>query len=179
MADPSPAALSPYLLNLIQLSDTRTMKITRDSAVYFRYNLAPVGEPLVAPGEDDPVLSYLHGQGQIVPGLEAALEGREAGDSFTVDVSADQAYGPRDEGLVERVEREAFAGVKSLRKGAIVQVSDESGKPALARVLNLDTREVELDMNHPYAGMDLAFSVVVVDVRPATEQELAEKSVGN
>ncbi|WP_432696605.1 FKBP-type peptidyl-prolyl cis-trans isomerase [Marinobacterium sp. YM272] len=155
------------------------MKITRDCAVYFRYNLAPAGETLEAPVDDDPVLSYLHGQGQIVPGLEAALEGHEAGDSFNVEVSADQAYGPRDESRIERVEREAFAGVKSLRKGALVQVSDESGKPALARVLALDTREVELDMNHPYAGMDLAFSVVVVEVRPATEQELAEKSVSN
>lgn len=155
------------------------MKISRDSAVYFRYNLAPVGEPLEAPGDDDPVLSYLHGYGQIVLGLEAALEGREAGDSFSVEVAADQAYGQRDESLIERVEREAFAGVKTLRKGALVQVSDESGKPALARVLALDTREVELDMNHPYAGMDLAFSVIVVDVRAATEQELAEQSVSH
>ncbi|SEG86045.1 FKBP-type peptidyl-prolyl cis-trans isomerase [Marinobacterium lutimaris] len=155
------------------------MKITQDSAVFFRYSLAPVGEPLAAPTDEDPVLSYLHGHGQIVPGLEAALEGREAGESFSIELSAEQAYGPRDESLIETVEREAFAGVKSLRKGALVQVNDESGKPALARVLNLDTREVELDLNHPYAGMDLAFNVAVVDVRAATEQELADLSVSN
>ncbi|KEA64764.1 FKBP-type peptidyl-prolyl cis-trans isomerase SlyD [Marinobacterium lacunae] len=147
------------------------MKITRDCAVHFRYNLAPVGEPLEAPGEEEPLLSYLHGHQQIIPGLEQALDGREAGDRFEVELAPELAYGERDDSRVEKVEREAFAGMKDLRAGLLVQVNDESGKPALARVIKLDNREVELDMNHPYAGVTLAFSVEVVDVREATEQE--------
>lgn len=150
------------------------MKITRDSAVHFRYNLAPVGEPLETPGREEPLLGYLHGHRQIIPGLELALEGREPGACFEVELSPEQAYGERDENRVETVEREAFAGMKELRIGLLVQVNDESGKPMLARVIKLDNREVELDLNHPYAGMTLAFSVEVVSVRAATEQELAE-----
>jgi len=153
------------------------MKITRDSAVHFRYTLAPLGEPPAAPGSDEPLLSYLHGHRQIIPGLEQALEGREAGECFEVELTPAQAYGERDESKVEKVEREAFAGMKELRAGLLVQINDESGKPALARVISLDNREVELDLNHPYAGMTLAFSVEVVAVREATAQELAEGRV--
>lgn len=150
------------------------MKISQDSAVHFRYSLAPAGEPVEAPGSDEPLLGYLHGHQQIIPGLEQALEGREPGERFEVELSPEQAYGDRDESRVETVEREAFAGMKELRVGLLVQINDESGKPMLARVIKLDNREVELDLNHPYAGMTLSFSVEVVSVRTATEDELSE-----
>lgn len=71
------------------------------------------------------------------------------------------------------MEREAFAGMKDLKKGLLVQIVDEAGKPALARVIALDNRAVELDLNHPYAGMELDFSVRVDAVRPASDEELA------
>lgn len=150
------------------------MKITADCAVHFRYNLAPLEQPLEAPGQDEPPIGYLHGHQQIIPGLEAALEGRRAGECFEIRLAPQQAYGMRDEDRMERVAREAFAGMKELRVGLLVQINDESGKPTLARVTALDNREVTLDLNHPYAGMELAFSVEVLSVRAASEQELAE-----
>ncbi|WP_188750622.1 FKBP-type peptidyl-prolyl cis-trans isomerase [Marinobacterium zhoushanense] len=153
------------------------MKIIRDCAVQFRYNLAPAGEPLTLPDSDEPLLSYLHGHQQIIAGLEQALEGHAAGERFEVELSPEQAYGERDESRIEKVEREAFAGMKDLRAGLLVQINDESGKPALARVIRLDNREVELDLNHPYAGLTLVFSVEVVSVRAATDQELADGRV--
>lgn len=149
------------------------MNITHDSAVFFRYTLAPAGEPLEAPGSDEPLLSYLHGHQQIIPGLEQALEGRSAGERFNVRLAPEQAYGERDESRRQKVEREAFAGLKDLKKGLLVQIVDEAGKPALARVVALDNREVELDLNHPYAGMTLDFCVEVDHVRAASEDELA------
>lgn len=149
------------------------MNISRDSAVFFRYTLAQAGEPLAEPGPDEPLLSYLHGHHQIIPGLEQALEGRSAGECFQVRLTPELAYGERDESRRQKVEREAFAGMKDLKKGLLVQIVDEAGKPALARVIALDNRAVELDLNHPYAGMELDFSVRVDAVRPASDEELA------
>ncbi|MBS98966.1 MAG: peptidylprolyl isomerase [Oceanospirillaceae bacterium] len=155
------------------------MKIGKDAAVFFRYNLAPQGQEVEFPGDEEPLLSYLHGQGQLVPGLEAALEGHEAGDRFAVSLSPDQAWGERDESLIEHIEREAFAGIKDLRPGKVIQVSGEDNKPTLARVVSLDNRTVVIDTNHPYAGVSLEFRVEVTAVRDATPEELVSKTVSD
>ncbi len=153
------------------------MKITRDCVVLFRYNFAEAGEALDAPGDDEAPLAYIHGRGQMLPGLEQALEGHEAGAALSIQLPPEQAYGERDESRVEVVEREYFAGMPELRVGLLVQLSDEAGKPRLARVVALDTREVKLDTNHPYAGKTLDFRILVVAVRSASEAELASGQV--
>ena len=75
------------------------MKIAKDSVVRFHYTVSEQGqEPLETSKERDP-LAILIGHGNIIPGLETAMDGREAGDKFEVDVTAADAYGERREGL--------------------------------------------------------------------------------
>lgn len=155
------------------------MKISRDCVVQFKYNFAEAGEALEAPGADEAPLAYIHGRGQMLPGLEQALEGCEAGAKLSLQLTPQQAYGERDEERVEVVEREYFAGMPELRVGLLVQLSDEGERPRLARVIALDTREVKLDTNHPYAGKTLDFKIEVVSVRAATADELESGQVAS
>ena len=141
------------------------MKIADNCVVEFRYTLLEADQ---IDGVNDPneePLEYVHGQSQIIPGLEAGLAGREAGEHFTLELAPEQAYGLRDEENIEVVEREVFAGMPELKIGLICQISDEDGKPKLVRVKALDNRQVTLDLNHPYAGQTLRMAVDVVSVR--------------
>lgn len=149
------------------------MKIEKDCYVEFHYALVNDAEVTDGSRNDEP-LSYIHGHSQIVPGLEQALEGREPGDHFQVQVPPELGYGERDESSFERVPREAFANLPGLRKGMLVQLQDEAGNPMLGKVAELDIREVKVDTNHPYAGQTLNFDVEVVSVRTASAAELSE-----
>lgn len=149
------------------------MSIKENSFVEFHYALVEQGEVQEGTRSDDP-LTYVHGYGMVVPGLEQAMAGRAAGDHFQVEVPPELGYGDRDESLVEIVPREAFEGMPGLRKGLLVQLQDAEGEPALGTVLAIDTREVSVDMNHPYAGRTLHFDVEILSVRDATGEEIAE-----
>jgi FKBP-type peptidyl-prolyl cis-trans isomerase SlyD len=120
--------------------------------------------------EGDP-LAYMHGQGQIVPGLERALDGKCAGESLAVTVAPADGYGERDQDLVMVVSRAQFERPEELAVGLQVQVSGPEGD-SVARVTAVEGDEVTLDSNHPLAGMRLSFSITVRDVRAATAEEL-------
>ena len=149
------------------------MAIEKNSFVEFHYALVEQGEVQEGTRSDDP-LTYVHGYAMVVPGLEQAMAGREAGDHFQVEVPPELAYGERDESLIEIVPREAFEGMPGLKKGLLVQLQDEEGEPMLGTVVDLDTREVKVDVNHPYAGKTLHFDVEVISVRAATGEEIAD-----
>ncbi len=149
------------------------MQIDKNAYVEFHYALIDQGEVQEGTRSDDP-LSYVHGYRMVVPGLEQAMQGRDAGDHFQVEVPPEAGYGERDESLIEVLPREAFEGMPGLKKGLLVQLEDENGEPTLARILDLDIREVKLDTNHPYAGQTLNFDVEVISVRPATAEEIAD-----
>lgn len=150
------------------------MKIEKGCYVEFHYALVEAGEVRDGTRGDDEPLSYVHGHNMLVPGLEQALEGRQEGDHFQVEVPPELGYGERDESLFEIVEREAFANLVGLKKGMLVNLEDGEGEPQLGRVVDLDIREVKVDLNHPFAGQTLLFDVEVVNVRQPTAAELAE-----
>lgn len=150
------------------------MNITRDTHVSFHYALEGADGEVLDGSRDAEPLTYIHGHRQIVPGLEQALEGRAAGDTFRQEVPPELGYGERDESKVLELDREAFAGMPGLKIGLFCQIEDEQGEMRLGKVVALDTREVRVDTNHPFAGQTLVFDVEVVAVRAATEQELAE-----
>jgi FKBP-type peptidyl-prolyl cis-trans isomerase SlyD len=117
-------------------------------------------------------LSYLHGKGNIIPGLEQALAGKAAGDKLDVTVAPEQGYGPRDERLVQIVPRTKFGEVQDISPGMQVRVSGPQG-PRVVTVVRVDRDFVTIDGNHPLAGRTLHFSVEIAEVRKASHEEVA------
>lgn len=128
------------------------------------------GEVLDASTEGEP-LAYLHGFGNIIPGLESALEGKTAGDKVSVTVSPEQGYGQRDEGLVQSVARSAFKGADRLAPGMKFQAGGPQGTRTVV-VTQVEKDLVTVDANHPLAGRTLHFEVEVAAVRDATREEV-------
>ena len=151
------------------------MKIEKDRVVQFHYTLfeggapGPGQEPLESSREREP-LAILAGRGNIIPGLDKALEGREAGDSFGVDVAAADAYGEKREGLTQRVPKKHF-GAQKLEPGMQVVLQTNFG-PRAVTIQKVGMSVVDVDLNHPMAGKDLHFDVEIVEVREASAEEL-------
>ncbi len=150
------------------------MQIAENTVPSFRYTLTnAAGEVLDAspPGQSMP---YLHGAGNIVPGLEQAMEGRSPGEKFEVAVLPEEGYGPHDPELVQMVPRQSFQGVDNLAVGMQFQAGAASGdgNGMVVRVTALDGENITVDGNHPLAGQTLHFAIEVEDVRAATDEEI-------
>lgn len=141
--------------------------VQEDAVVQIAYNLTVSGEEV----ESD-TLEYLHGYGNIIPGLETGLAGLKVGENRKVHVAAEDAYGEYDQDQVIEVSRSAFPADFEIRMGEPMRLRDAAGHifQGVATAVSEDT--VELDLNHPMAGKDLDFDVTVLGVRPATEEEL-------
>jgi FKBP-type peptidyl-prolyl cis-trans isomerase SlyD len=124
------------------------------------------GEPLV----------YLHGQNNIIPGLEAALVGKTIGDEFDVTVEPAEAYGEYNDEILQVVPREAFKGVETIEPGMVFTAQTQNG-PVQLVVAKIEGDEITVDPNHPLAGKTLNFTGSVIEVREATEEELAHGHV--
>lgn len=145
------------------------MKIEKDRVVRLHYTVAEAGgEALESSREREP-LSVLVGHAAIIPGLEAALLGREAGECFEVVVEPAEAYGDRRPGLVQRIPRKHFKG-QHLAVGMQIVVPTQMG-PRPVTVEKVGLSVVDVDLNHPMAGKTLSFSVEIVEVRDATAEE--------
>lgn len=135
------------------------------------------GDVIDEASADDP-LSYLHGAGNIIPGLESALTGMKIGESKTVDVEATEAYGEYDDEAFQHVPYEAFPEDMEPEEGQMVHLTDEQGGGHVqATITELGDDSVTLDLNHPLAGETLHFDVEVVGLRNATAEEVAHGHV--
>lgn len=147
------------------------MKIEKDRAVRFHYSVAEKGqEPVENSHESGQPLAVLIGHGNIIPGLEKAMEGREAGEKFSTEVPAAEAYGERREGMSQRVPKKHFQGTK-LEPGMQVVLNTNFG-PRAVTVEKVGMTTVDIDLNHPMAGKDLSFEIEIVDVREASKEEI-------
>ena len=151
------------------------MKIAKDSVVRFHYSVSEPGQESLESSRDREPLAILIGHGNIIPGLEAALQDREAGESFGVDVAASEAYGERREGLSQRVPKKHF-GAQKLVPGQQVVLQTNFG-PRAVTIQKVGMSVVDVDLNHPMAGKDLHFDVEIVEVREAAAEELAHGHV--
>jgi FKBP-type peptidyl-prolyl cis-trans isomerase SlyD len=149
------------------------MKIEKDRVVRFHYSVAENGQPEQESSRGGEPLAILVGHGNIIPGLEEAMMGREAGEKFEVDVPAAQAYGERREGLGQRIPKKHF-GNQPLQPGMQVVLNTNVG-PRAVTIEKVGMTVVDVDLNHPMAGKTLEFDVEVVEVRPATESELQHR----
>ena len=146
------------------------MQIGDKKAVTFHYSLRDDGGNVLDSSEGREPLTYLHGQGNIVPGLEKALEGKQPGDEVKATVPPAEGYGTRDEANIRNVPRRKLPEGK-LAPGMRLQLRTDQG-PLVATVVALKGDYVTLDANHPLADKTLHFEVKVVDVRDATAEEL-------
>ena len=149
------------------------LKIKDGVVVSLEYILRLDDGEIVDASEGD-TLEYLHGYGEIIPGLEKALVGLGVGDSKKVSVSPDEAYGDIDPDAFEVVPRSMFPDDLELEEGLELSLRDvETDEPFDATVAEIMENEVMLDFNHPLAGETLHFEVTIPALRLATEEELA------
>lgn len=146
------------------------MEIAAARVASIHYTLTDDDGRILDQSSESRPLRYFHGAGNIIPGLEKALAGKQAGDTLQVDVPPEEAYGVRNEGMVQVLPREAFQGVEKVEPGMQFQASSERG-PLLVTVVEVDGDQVRIDGNHPLAGQTLHFDVRVLDVRDSTESE--------
>ena len=147
------------------------MQITKDTVASIDYTLTDDDGQVLDTSEGRAPLPYLHGRGGIIPGLEQELEGKQAGDAFKVSIEPENAYGPRNEQMVQTVPRTQMPEGMNPEIGQQLQVQGPNGK-FLVTVTEVNETEIRLDANHPLAGVRLTFDVTVREVREATAEEL-------
>ena len=152
------------------------MSIAQDQVVSIHYTLRDDAGEVVDRSADGAPLAYLHGHGQLIPGLERELTGKKPGERLQLKVPPAEAYGEYDHALVQKVPRRALKGVGDPRVGMRLQAQTPQG-PRAVTVTQVSGDLVTLDGNHPLAGKSLNFEVEVAAVRPATEEELAHGHV--
>ena len=153
------------------------MKIQNNSAVSFHYTLTDDDGIRIDSSEGQEPLGYLHGAGNIIPGLEKALEGKTIGDSLTVAVTAAEGYGEVQKELIQEVPKEAFQGIDTIELGMQFEAQTGQGGTVPVTVIHVTDDLVTVDGNHPLAGKNLNFDVSIEDVREATEEEIAQGQV--
>lgn len=138
--------------------------ISAGSKVKIHYTLKVAGEIVDSSTGRDP-LEYEQGQGMLVPGVEAGLEGAKPGDKRALKIAPADGYGETDPQLILTAPRESFAQMPDLKVGATVRASGPDGE-FRALVVDIAEKEVKLDLNHPLAGKTLDFDIEVVAVEP-------------
>ena len=139
--------------------------------VSMEYTLRVDGKVIDSSEGGDP-LEYLHGTGNIIPGLERELEGMSVGESKTVVVAPEDGYGELDEEAFIEAPQSEFPKDMPLNPGVEMELTGPEGHPMYARIERLEGENVVLNMNHPLAGKELHFDVKVIGMRDPTEEEL-------
>ena len=147
------------------------MEIKKDRVVTIDYSLSDDFGRIIDSSEENEPLVYLHGNDNIIPGLERELEGKIPGETLSCSIPPTDAYGERNESLVFKVNKKDFGDNVEVAAGMQFEAHGEDGT-LIVTVVNVDGEEVTLDANHPLAGETLHFDVKVVDVREATPEEL-------
>lgn len=150
------------------------MQAGKDKVISFHYTLTVDGEKVESSVEGGEPLWILLGHGQLIPGLESGLEGKSVGDTFDIEIAPEQGYGPRQDGMTQRVPKKYFPQQgKGLKVGDSTVLSLKEGGNRVVVVQKIGSSVVDIDLNHPMAGKHLTFNVDVQVVRDATEEELA------
>ncbi len=150
------------------MTEEKTVK--KDTVVSIDYTLKDDSGEVLDSSEGGEPLQYLHGHGQIIDGLEKALEGQDVGSSVHVDVSPAEGYGEHDPERMVEVPKEQFDF--DVKVGDYVRAQHPDGSVVPFKVAAVGEDTVTLDGNHPLAGQSLHFDVKVVEIRPATPEEI-------
>lgn len=148
------------------------MQITKNKVASIHYTLRDNEGTVIDSSEGRDPLNYLHGAGNLIAGMEEGLEGKSKGDKFSLKIQPEKGYGEKDENLIQKVPRSAFGG-QEIQTG--MRFSTNQGGVVTVTHVGLDA--ITVDANHPLAGVELNFAVEVVDVRNATNDEIAHGHV--
>ena len=149
------------------------MIVEKNKIVSIDYTLTSVAGEVLDSSEPGTPLDYLHGSGNLIPGLEKVLEGKKKGDHLTVTVSPEEGYGLYDDGLVLNLKKDRFDTQDDVKTGMEFTGQTEDGEFHVFRVISVKGDKVKVDGNHALAGQTLNFDVTVAGVRDPTEEELA------
>ena len=146
------------------------MEIKENVVALFEYTLTDDKGEQIDASNGEP-LAYLHGHGNIIPGLESQMVGKKVGDKFQAQVAAADGYGEVQEELIQTVPSSMFQGVDSLEVGMRFEAQSEYGTHSV-EITAIDGDEVTVDGNHPLAGVALTFDIEVTGIREATADEI-------
>jgi FKBP-type peptidyl-prolyl cis-trans isomerase SlyD len=148
------------------------MTIQNNKVVTMHYHLTNTEGQVIESSRGSDPLTYVHGAGTILSGLERALTGLDVGATKIVELAPADAYGEHDATQVETLPRGAFDRVQDLEVGMLLQAQDPSGQTFTVSVVDIRDDTVVIDANHPLAGERLTFEIDVLDIRDATSEEL-------
>jgi FKBP-type peptidyl-prolyl cis-trans isomerase SlyD len=155
------------------------MKIEKGRVVEMHYTLTDDKGTLIDSSKGQAPMPFLQGYGNMIPGLEMALEGLEKGEDIKVSVEPEQAYGVQNPEAIQEIPKSALQDIDDLKVGMELQSQDEQGNAFVVRVKTINQDSIMVDANHPLAGKVLNFEVSIENVRAATEQELEHGHVHN
>lgn len=147
------------------------MLISKDTVVQLHYQLSDDNGLLESSQGSDPLL-YLHGHQNMLPAIEQALEGKSKGDTLELTLAPKDAYGERREDAIQSVQVKHLQGAKKWQPGMMAVVQTEHG-PRQVKVVKVGMFKADVDTNHPLAGKTLQFKFDILDVRAASEEEIA------
>ena len=147
------------------------MEVADQHVVRIHYTLTDdTGDVLDSSSGGEP-LTYLHGSGSIIPGLERELSGKRVGDTLNVRVEPADGYGEHREELVQAVPKSAFEGMEKIEPGMRFEASGPEGSQTV-RVTEVSHDTATVDANHALAGEVLIFEVEIIEVRAAEPEEI-------
>ena len=148
------------------------MQITKDTVVRFNYTLKNDEDEVIERSSAQEPTAYLQGHGGMIRGVQLALEGKQAGDTFNVSVEPQDGYGERRDNSIQSVPVKHLMGAKKWRPGMIATVHTEKGQHQVS-IVKVGKFMAKVDTNHPLAGQTLHFDIEIVDVRAATQEEIS------
>lgn len=149
------------------------MQIAENKVVLIDYTLKGESGQVIDTTDGGDPMPYLHGAGMIIPGLEAALLGKSANDSFEISIPPEDGYGARDAGLRQELDPAQFEEIDDLAVGMQFRVNGDNGQDLVITVMEIRDDSVVVDGNHALAGVTLNFDITIREVRDATEEEIA------
>jgi FKBP-type peptidyl-prolyl cis-trans isomerase SlyD len=148
------------------------MEVEKNKVVTIHYTLTNDEGAVLDSSEGKTPLKYLHGNKNLIEGLENALLGKKVGDKLHVVIEPADAYGEKRADLIQEVPKEAFQGVEDIQVGMQFNAQAPDGSAYVVTVTNVAEDKVTIDANHDLAGVRLTFDVEVIDVRNATDEEI-------
>jgi FKBP-type peptidyl-prolyl cis-trans isomerase SlyD len=152
------------------------MKISKEKVVSIHYTLKDKTGEVLDSSDGQPPLEYIQGLGNIIPGLEKALDGKQVGDKLNAVIPPEDAYGVRKESFVKTIPLSEFENQGDVKVGSQFRV-ETSQETHIATVTNIENENVTIDLNHPLADETLHFDIEVMDIREATQEELSHGHV--
>ena len=153
------------------------MKVGKDKVVLMHYTLKNDAGDVIDSSKGGEPLPFLQGHGNIIPGLESALEGSKMGDKLDVSIKPEDGYGERMKNAIQEIPSSALQGIDEVKVGMQLQSQDQDGNAFLVTVTKVEDDKITVDGNHPLAGQTLHFSVSIESIRNAETEELSHGHV--